>query len=103
MYLVYDDTRDLLQLGITNNRDERLAKHRRGGFDQVLDVRGPLDGVLARDLERACIRALERRGAVFVRDLDLNRFDGWTESWACGSLDVQTLQSILKMVYDDDF
>lgn len=103
MYLVFDETRDLLQLGITNNRDERLAKHRRGGFDQVLDIRGPLDGVLARDLERACIRALERRGAVFVRDLDLDRFDGWTESWACGSLDVHTLQSILKMVYDDDF
>lgn len=102
MYLVLDESRELLQLGITNNRDERLSKHRQGGFDQVLDVRGPIDGVLARDLERACLRALSKRGAVFVKDLDMERFDGWTEAWSLSSLRLTTLREVLDFVYEDD-
>jgi hypothetical protein len=102
MYLVLDDSREVLQLGITNNRDERLLKHRRGGFDQVLDVRGPIDGVLARDLERACLRALGKRGAAFVKDLDMERFDGWTEAWSLSSLHVTSLRELLDFVYEDE-
>lgn len=102
MYLVYDDVRDVLQLGITNNREERLTKHRRSGFDQVLDVRGPIDGVLARDLERECLRSLTKRNAKFVKDIDMERFDGWTESWTKDSLDVSSFRQLLDWVYEDD-
>jgi predicted GIY-YIG superfamily endonuclease len=102
MYLVEDEARGLMQIGITNNRDERLSKHRRGGFDKVLDVRGPLDGILARDLERACMRSLEKRGAVFVKDLDMERFDGWTEAWSNSTMNPTNIAQILEMVYEDD-
>lgn len=102
MYLVYDDAREVLQLGITNNRDERLAKHRRSGFDQVLDVRGPIDGVLARDLERACLRSIAKRNAKLVKDIDMERFDGWTEAWLKDSLNVTNLRTILDFVYEDE-
>lgn len=102
LYLVENESAQLMQLGITNNRDERLTKHRRGGFDKVVDVRGPIDGVLARDLERACIRALEKRGAVFVKDLDVPRFDGWTEAWSAETMAPTSLTEIMNMVYEDD-
>jgi hypothetical protein len=58
--------------------------------------------VLARDLERACIRALEKRGAVFVKDLDIPRFDGWTEAWSATTMAPTSLSEILNMVYEDD-
>ena len=102
MYLIENEVSDLMQIGITNNRDERLAKHRRSGFDNVVDVRGPIDGVLARDLERACIRALEKRGATFVKDLDIPRFDGWTEAWSAETMAPASLTEIMNMVYEDD-
>ena len=102
MYLVYDDVRDVLQLGITNNREERLMKHRRSGFDQILDVRGPIEGVLARDLERECLRSLAKRNAKFVKDIDMERFDGWTEAWLKDSLDVSSFKQLLDWVYEDD-
>lgn len=102
MYLIENEVLNLMQIGITNNRDERLAKHRRSGFNKVLDVRGPIDGVLARDLERACIRALEKRGAIFVKDLDIPRFDGWTEAWSAETMSPTSIAEIMSLVYEDE-
>jgi hypothetical protein len=102
MYLIENEVSNLMQIGITNNRDERLTKHKRSGFDHVIDIRGPIDGVLARDLERACIRALVKRGAIFVKDLDIPRFDGWTEAWSTETMSPTSIGEIMTMVYEDD-
>jgi hypothetical protein len=101
-YLVEDATRGVTQLGITNNPEERLSKHRRSGFDRVLDIRGPLDGYLARDIERTCLKSLERRGALLVKRVALPRFDGWTEAWVSDSISVTSISQILQMMYEDD-
>ena len=65
-------------------------------------MRGPIDGVLARDLERACMRALEKRGATFVKDLDVSRFDGWTEAWSAETMSPTSIAEIMSMVYEDE-
>jgi hypothetical protein len=93
---------ELLQIGITNNPEERIAKHQRSGFEVVLDIRGPLDGYLARDLERACLNTFRKRGARFAREIDISRFDGSTESWGKKSLNVTSIKQILDWVYEDE-
>jgi hypothetical protein len=102
IYLIENTTLGLLQIGITNNPEERIAKHRRSGFDLVLDIRGPLDGYLARDLERSCLNAFRKREARFVREINLTAFDGSTESWSISSLSVKTISQALNWVYEDE-
>jgi hypothetical protein len=102
IYLIENTTLRLLQIGITNNPEERMSKHRRSGFDVVLDLRGPLDGYLARDLERACLNAFKKRSAKFVREIDMATFDGSTESWSRGSLNVKSISQALNWVYEDE-
>ncbi len=92
----------MLQIGITNNPEERISKHQRSGFEVVLDIRGPLDGYLARDLERACLNTFRKRGAKFAREIDVLIFDGSTESWTKNSLNVTSIKQILDWVYEDE-
>jgi hypothetical protein len=102
LYLLESEDLDLMQLGITNNPEERLAKHKRSGFGIVRDLRGPIDGYLARDLERSCIQALKNRGAVFASQLGIKQFDGWTESWTTESIAPLNFSELLEWVYSDE-
>jgi len=102
LYLVLNDTLDLLQIGISNDPETRLEKHRKNGFETVLDIRGPMKGSHAKDLETAILESLLQRNAVFANKSDYSNFDGWTESWTRKSIDVQTILELLGMVYSDE-
>jgi hypothetical protein len=102
LYLLESEELELLQLGITNNPEERLAKHKRSGFGIVRDLRGPIDGYLARDLERSCIQSLVKRGAIFANNLTVKQFDGWTESWSTKSSAPTNFSELLEWVYSDE-
>jgi hypothetical protein len=102
LYLVLNDSLDLLQIGISNVPEKRLKAHLRSGFEVVLDLRGPQDGQLTRDLETAILQMLKRRGARFASTKDLQSFSGWTESWERKSFPVLTISDLLTFVYEDD-
>jgi hypothetical protein len=102
LYLVYHEGWDLLQVGLTNRPDNRLTDHRRTGFELVVDVRGPMEGVLAQDLERKLLQSLKLRGAQFKSKTDTKKFDGYTESWTKKSLNVTSIKQILDWVYEDE-
>jgi len=102
LYLLESEALELLQLGITNNPEERLAKHKRSGFGIVRDLRGPIDGYLARDLERSCIQTLEKRGAILGHKAGVKKFDGYSEAWTKSSLHVTSIKQILDWIYEDE-
>jgi hypothetical protein len=91
----------MFQIGITNKPDDRLAIHKRGGWD-VLEVRGPMDGQLAADLETDMLRVAKRRGAVFANKAGVKRFDGWSEAWTKASFSVTSIRELIDLVYEDD-
>jgi hypothetical protein len=99
---VYHEEWDLIQVGLTNNPENRLTDHRRTGFDTVLDLRGPMDGVLAQNLERRCLHALKTRGASFSNSAGVKKFDGYSEAWTKESLSISNLKQLLSWVYEDD-
>jgi hypothetical protein len=101
LYLVLDDARGLLQVGISNQPEERLKTHARNGFDVVLDIRGPQDGHLTREMETAILKALRLNGAKFANKSGLARFDGWAESWLRHSLGAFTLRQLLDLVHEE--
>lgn len=76
---------DMYQVGITNVPDQRIGKHRSLGWE-LIELRGPVEGQVARDLETDVLRMLKARGAKLSPSEIAGRFDGMTESWLKGSV-----------------
>ena len=102
LYLVFSDFLEMFQIGISNVPERRLAEHHKNGFDRVLDLRGPMDGIIAQHLEREFLAALAKRKAVFANKAGLDKFDGYTEAWTKQSLNVTSIKQILDWVYEDE-
>jgi hypothetical protein len=101
IYLLDNFDLEMFQIGITNFPDKRLAKHGRSGWT-VIELRGPMDGHLTRQLETACLHALEKRGAILGHKANVKKFDGYSEAWTKSSLDVASIKQILDWVYEDE-
>ena len=97
MYLLRHDSWDAQQIGITNRPEQRLATHRRNGWE-VHDLRGPMDGFLARALERDVLALLRKKGIRKAAD----RFDGHTESWSSTVFSCMLLSELIDQVRDSE-
>ncbi len=95
VYLLVDELRGYHQIGITNTPESRLNTHRRNGWE-LLDLRGPMDGYAARDLEDSIKRFLSAQADRFTRDSHPERFDGFTESWYRDKLRYSNLTELLS-------
>ena len=101
LYLIENESLDMFQIGISNFPENRLSKHSRQGWD-VLEVRGPMEGYLAQQLETAILHAVQCRGAVLGHKADIEKFDGYSEAWTKESLTVTSIKQLLDWVYEDD-
>jgi hypothetical protein len=101
LYFLENPKWEMLQIGITNQPEKRLAKHARSGWE-VIELRGPMDGHLTQKLETDCLHALEKRGAVLGHKAGIDKFDGYSEAWTKGSLNVTSIKQILDWVYEDE-
>jgi hypothetical protein len=101
LYLIDHDALNMFQIGISNVPKRRLGEHSSRGWE-VMEVRGPMEGHLAQDLETAILHALERRGAVLGHKAQIEKFDGYSEAWTKDSLKVSNLKQLLDWVYEDE-
>jgi DNA-directed RNA polymerase subunit RPC12/RpoP len=101
LYLLEHIDWGLLQIGISNDIKRRLEKHTYGGWN-VIELRGPMEGYLAKALESDSLTAIRSRGGVFANKSNLKKFDGYTEAWTKGSLNVTSIKQILDWVYEDE-
>jgi hypothetical protein len=101
LYLLEHDQWDLYQIGITNNRDQRTGMHLSRQW-ALVDLRGPMDGNLCKQIEQSVIASLKRRGAKFANFTDIERFDGWTEAWTRESYQATSIKDLMTIMYQDD-
>ncbi len=101
IYLIEDDERGMLQVGITNTPELRLQSHGRGGWTPI-DLRGPMDGAFARATEKAILKAIKSRGAVMAPTTGTQQFDGWTEAWLRDTLRIEKIRELLDLVDKDE-
>jgi hypothetical protein len=101
LYFLDHDELNMYQIGISNVPQSRVGDHQRRGWETI-EVRGPMEGHLARQLETDILRAIERRGAVLGHKAKIEKFDGYSEAWTKDSLDVTGLKQLLDWVYEDD-
>jgi hypothetical protein len=89
----------MLQIGITNEPDVRIKKHKSLGWE-VIDLRGPMDGQLTRDWETSILQMLKRNGAKLSPQDIAGKFDGYTESWVEASFPAASLVKLMEKVKD---
>ena len=101
LYFIENDELDMFQIGISNQPEVRLKQHARSDWTTI-ELRGPMDGFLTRQLETSCLHALEQRGAVLGHKAGIDKFDGYSEAWTKASLNVISIKQILDWVYEDE-
>jgi len=103
LYLISNPDMGLLKVGKSRNIISRLEKHRRSGFEVVLDVTDEMDGRYASAWELSILATLTKRNVRFADEFpDIPAFDGYTESWQTSSLKVSTIKQLMDMVYEDE-
>jgi 5-carboxymethyl-2-hydroxymuconate isomerase len=99
LYLMHHDRWEMLQIGITNNPAIRERQHRRDGWSLV-DIRGPMDGVLTRALERDILRFLKDELNVTLSTSRRSQYEGTPgrrgEAWLVGQYQPESLSDLVN-------
>ena len=97
LYFLIHDQWLLLQIGITNDPETRLAKHKRIGWE-VIELRGPMDGHLVQKWETAILRHIRTNGGKMADKIGIEPFDGYSESWLKESFTFHSLKEIMEVI-----
>jgi hypothetical protein len=95
-YLLHHIRWSMFQIGITNNPDQRLDKHKKLGWD-VLELRGPMDGHLTQQWETAILRMLKSKGADLSNEKIAGKFDGYSEAWSKSTFEVKSIKELMQL------
>lgn len=101
VYLLRNPEKSVLQIGISGNMKKRMKSHYRNGFE-VLDIRGPMKGILAFELEQDILRFLDRKTILRGKAVFVNEFDGYTESWLESDFKVQSVYDLINIIDEDN-
>jgi hypothetical protein len=102
LYFLIQPKWEIFQIGITNVPEDRLNRHKRNGF-QLLELRGPIDGHTAQELETALLRYLKNQKADLSPEHIAGKFDGYSESWTIDSYKVNNLKELIDKASEAGF
>lgn len=96
LYFLRHEHWNLLQIGITNQPDKRLAKHSRLGWEviQILEM----DGLAARNWETAMLKVLRLMDADLGIQTKEGKFDGYSECWNAQKYNPNNLNELMERV-----
>jgi len=101
LYFIRHENWGLLQIGITNNPDQRLSRHGKSGWE-IIELRGPMPGDIARGWEQGILRALSRRDVHLSPEHIAGKFDGYTEAWIQEDFPAKSLSQLMQLVREDE-
>jgi hypothetical protein len=101
LYFLRHELRGMLQIGISNVPEQRLAVHTAERWELIEVPRGPMPGDITRQWEQDILRALRRRG-VKLGPNDYGHFSGFTEAWKEHEFPAESLKELMDLVYYDD-
>ena len=96
LYFLNHQNWEMFQIGITNVPDDRLARHKRLGWE-LLELRGPMDGNLTQQWETAIIRMLKAKGADLSNSKIAGKFDGYSEAWSKSTFEAKSIKELMKL------
>ena len=101
LYFLEHEDWELLQIGITNVPDNRLKRHKKLGW-KVLELRGPMDGLLTQNWETDILRMLKAKGAKLSPGEVAGKFDGYSESWVKATYPARSLKEMMEVIRNED-
>lgn len=101
LYFLSHPQWQMLQIGITNFPKDRLKSHAQLGW-KLIELRGPMDGLIVRQWETSILRMLKRNGAELSPADVAGKFDGYTESWILESFPAKSLRELIDRVLADE-
>jgi len=96
LYFLIHNEWEMYQIGITNVPDDRLARHKRLGWE-VLEVRGPMDGHLTQQWETAILRMLKAKDADLSNSKVSGKFDGYSEAWSKSTFEAKSIKELMRL------
>jgi predicted GIY-YIG superfamily endonuclease len=96
LYFLTHSNWQMLQIGITNLPEDRINRHKRNGWE-IIEVRGPMDGVLTRQWETAILRMLKAKGADLSNSKIAGKFDGYSEAWSKSTFPVKSIKELMRL------
>lgn len=96
LYFLKHENWSLLQIGITNQPEKRLAKHRNLGWD-VIEVL-EMDGLAARNWETEMLRVLRTMNVDLGVQTKEGKFDGYSECWKSEKYYPRNLAELMSKV-----
>lgn len=96
LYFLEHPNWEMQQIGITNNLDKRTTEHKNKGW-QIVEVRGPIDGLLAKKWETAILRMLKAKGADLSNEKIAGKFDGYSEAWSKSTFEVKSIMELMRL------
>lgn len=97
LYLLDHPEWQVTQVGITNVPKNRVGKHVSRGW-VVRDVRGPMDGDLARHWETDILCYVKTLGVSLKPESTGGNFSGFTEAWWTADFHVDNLKALMDLV-----
>jgi hypothetical protein len=91
----------MYQIGITNDPDRRLNQHKKSGWE-IIEVRGPMDGLIAQEWETAMLRYLKKNGAKLGPKEVAGKFDGYSEAWLKVNFEMKSLVMLMNQIKDSE-
>jgi hypothetical protein len=96
LYFLEQNDWEMYQIGITNVLQVRLDKHKRLGWE-LLDIRGPLDGLLAKEIETSILEMLKAKGADLSNAKIAGKFDGYSEAWSKSTFEAASIKELMRL------
>ena len=96
LYFLVHENWELFQIGITNTPDQRLNDHKILGWE-VLEIRGPMDGHLTQQWERAILRMLKSKGADLANRKIAGKYSGYSEAWSKSTFEVKSIKGLMQL------
>ncbi len=100
LYLIVHTEWKMQQIGITNDLDRRIDEHTRNGWE-MLEFKGPMDGLLTQQWETAILRMLKAKGADLSNSKIAGKFDGYSEAWSRSTFEVNSIKELMRLT--DEF
>ena len=97
LYFLNHTKWELLQIGITNHPKDRLKSHSKLGWE-LIEIRGPMDGLLVQNWETAILRYIKAKGGKFANKIGIEPFDGYSESWLKESFTFESFKEIMSLI-----
>jgi len=97
LYLMVHPDWEMTQIGITNVPKDRVGLHASRGWE-LYDLRGPMDGNLARQWETDMLRYVKTQGVKLSPMGEGGNFSGYTEAWWTKDLRVEKLKVLMDEI-----